>query len=255
MERGRDCRIPAQTSCDKLPMLVGAPYLYARPPQMRALLTEVCIAALMSCAVCHAAVHDDVRSAYGSGDYSKAAAALEAYAQAGYTSASILLGILQCDGKGVPRDDNAAANRFFHAASTDNADASFLAGYMVYVGRGVPRDREMAKVFLLDAVNMGSADAGALLYNQHTPASFGDIETRQLHALGAEVSQSEIGRRAAADGAARKALQARREPTQGGAEIAGDVTSSIEIAKKQCADLGFKVNTEAFGRCVLQLSK
>ncbi len=34
-----------------------------------------------------------------------------------------------------------------------------------------------------------------------------------------------------------------------------DSDKSIETAKKQCIDLGFKMNTESYGRCVLQLSK
>ncbi len=67
------------------------------------------------------------------------------------------------DGRGVPRNDQAAARWFAQAATRGHAKAQANLGMMFILGRGVPKDIAAARRFLAQAAQQGNETAAANL--------------------------------------------------------------------------------------------
>ena len=71
-----------------------------------------------------------------------------AAARRGYASALYNLGVVLTEGRGVPRDENQAAEYFRKAAIQGHAKAQYNLGILYQTGRGVPKDPQRARYWL-----------------------------------------------------------------------------------------------------------
>jgi len=81
---------------------------------------------------------------------------LKQKAQNGDMNAALRLGWSYLGGKGVPRDDQQAANWFHLAATKGSRDAEFALGYLYEQGRGVERDYRKAIQSYFAAASRGT---------------------------------------------------------------------------------------------------
>ena len=80
-------------------------------------------------------------------------------AQLGVASAQFEMGVCLYNGKGIPKDETAAAGWFAKAAAQGDAGAQFELGLSLFRGEGVPKDEEAAVELFSKAAAQG--DAGA----------------------------------------------------------------------------------------------
>src|ERR671916_410449 len=84
-------------------------------------------------------------------------------AEDGDAEAMFLLGIAYAQGKGLERNDTAAARWFHQAARKGHVRAKASMGYLYATGRGVRHDVVLGYVFLAQAIRQGDPLAGDLL--------------------------------------------------------------------------------------------
>jgi uncharacterized protein len=106
----------------------------------------VCAVFALICTVAAAAepTFEDGRRAYDFGEYSAAKNIWAVLAQAGDARSAASLAYLLREGKGVPRDANAAAHWYYQAALKGDATAQSALCDMHLTGEGVRRDTQMA---------------------------------------------------------------------------------------------------------------
>jgi TPR repeat protein len=107
---------------------------------------------------------------------------LQFAAEDGHLESMFLLGVAYAQGKGIERDDSAAARWFHLAARRGHVRARTSLGFLYSVGRGVRRDLVLAYVLLDQAAGEGDALASDLmirLRRQMTPPQLRDAERRR----------------------------------------------------------------------------
>jgi TPR repeat protein len=101
-----------------------------------------------------AAVTQDIdagSAAYRKGDYASALPHVRPLADQGDARAQSILGLMYLNGRGVPKDDVAAATWFRRATDQGHAPAQFNLGVMYSEGHGVARDLNAHMWFSLAA--------------------------------------------------------------------------------------------------------
>jgi uncharacterized protein len=102
-------------------------------------------------------------------------------AEDGEAESMFLLGIAYAQGKGVERNDTAAARWFHQAARRGHVRAKASMGYLYATGRGVRHDVVLGYVFLAQAIRQGDPLAGDLLTKLRrtmSPSQLRDAERR-----------------------------------------------------------------------------
>jgi len=108
---------------------------------------------------------------------------LRSAAEAGHAESMFLLGVAYAQGKGIERNDSAAARWFHQAARRAHPRARTSIGYLYSIGRGVPKDEVLAYIFMAQAVRDGDKLAQDMLArhrSQMTAAQIREAE-RRLH--------------------------------------------------------------------------
>ncbi|MEZ5847874.1 MAG: hypothetical protein R3C70_14080 [Geminicoccaceae bacterium] len=108
-------------------------------------------------------------------------AALKFAADDGQAEAMFLLGVSYAQGKGVERDDTAAARWFHQAAKRGHARARTSMGYLYSIGKGVRHDVILGFLFLTQASELGdllARDLLARLRKQMNAAQLREAEKR-----------------------------------------------------------------------------
>lgn len=102
-------------------------------------------------------------------------------AEDGDPESMFLLGIAYAQGRGVERNDTAAARWFHQAARKGHVRAKTSMGYLYATGRGVRHDHVLGYVFLAQAVRQGDPLAGDLIIKLRrgmSPSQLKDAERR-----------------------------------------------------------------------------
>lgn len=100
---------------------------------------------------------DHAKNAVSLGDFSRAAQFYEKAADAGNSSAMILLGDLYANGRGVKTDYNQAAKLYQNAQKAGHTAAAGRLAYMTIQGWGVPKSVSKGVELLQAAANKGDA--------------------------------------------------------------------------------------------------
>jgi hypothetical protein len=130
------------------------------PDQIR---TPVTATAPVPASAGPAAPADDPIAAYESGDYVRARALLEPRANAGDPTAQLFMGDLYKNGRGVPKDEEAAYAWTRMAADQGDARGQTALAAMMQAGSGTPRDDAGALVWLEKAAQQELALAQSAL--------------------------------------------------------------------------------------------
>jgi len=102
---------------------------------------------------------DDGTAAYAAGDYRTAYRKWFPLADRGDAKAQYNLGVIHANGKGVPRNYDAAVKWYRKAAEFGHAGAQFGLGSCYFLGRGVPENHVTAYMWLLLAKSGGHKKA------------------------------------------------------------------------------------------------
>ncbi len=116
---------------------------------------------------------DDGTAAYAAGDYRTAYRKWFPLADRGDAKAQYNLGVIHANGKGVPRNYEAAAKWYRKAAELGHAGAQFGLGSCYFLGRGVPENHVRACLWLILAKSGGHKKALAnieIVEKRMTPA-------------------------------------------------------------------------------------
>lgn len=106
---------------------------------------------------------------------------LRSAAEGGHAESMFLLGVAYAQGKGVERNDTAAARWFHQAARRAHPRARTSIGYLYSIGRGVPKDEVLAYIFMAQAVRDGDKLAHDMLVRhrgQMKPSQIKEAERR-----------------------------------------------------------------------------
>jgi len=110
---------------------------------------------------------------------------LQLRAEDGDAEAMFLLGVAYAQGRGVERNEVAAARWFHQAARKGHMRAKTSMGYLYATGRGVRNDPILGYVFLAQAVRQGdplAADLLTRLRRTMGPVQLREAERRVLEA-------------------------------------------------------------------------
>ena len=112
------------------------------------------LSAALTASFCFATPLADANAAYQSGDFERAISLAKPLASEGSADAQYLVGLMFWRGRGVNRDDGAAAEWFAKAVTQNHKDALNDLGTMYRDGEGVGKDEQRAfKLFALAAEN------------------------------------------------------------------------------------------------------
>ena len=106
-------------------------------------------------------------------------------AEDGHAESMFLLAVAYAQGKGVERNDTAAARWFLQAARKGHMRAQTSIGYLYATGRGVKHDLVLGSVFLSRAARDGDPLANDLLIKVRkgmSPAQLKEAEQRAREA-------------------------------------------------------------------------
>jgi uncharacterized protein len=106
-------------------------------------------------------------------------------AEDGNAEAMFLLGVAYAQGRGVDRNDTAAARWFHQATRKGHVRAKASMGYVYATGRGVRRDPVLGYIFLTQAVQQAdplAADLLTKLRRTMSPAQLKEAERRAMEA-------------------------------------------------------------------------
>jgi len=110
---------------------------------------------------------------------------LREQAEDGHAESMFLLAVAHAQGKGVERNDTAAARWFLQAARKGHLRAKTSIGYLYATGRGVKHDLVLGFIFLSRAAREGDPLANDLLIkirNGMSPAQLKEAEQRAREA-------------------------------------------------------------------------
>lgn len=102
-------------------------------------------------------------------------------AEDGHAESMFLLGVAYAQGRGVEKNDSAAARWFHQAARRGHARARTSMGYLYSIGRGVRHDLILAYLFISQAMAEGDVlakDMMTKLRKQMNPAQIKEAEKR-----------------------------------------------------------------------------
>lgn len=108
---------------------------------------------------------------------------LQLRAEDGNAESMFLLGVAYAQGRGVDRNDTAAARWFHQAARKGHVRAKASMGYLYATGRGVRRDPVLGYIFLSQAVRNGDPLAGDLLTKLRRSMSPSQLKEAERRAL------------------------------------------------------------------------
>lgn len=108
-------------------------------------------------------------------------ATLRFAAEDGHAESMFLLGVAYAQGRGVEKNDSAAARWFHQAARRGHSRARTSMGYLYSIGRGVRHDLILAYLFISQALEEGDVLAKDMmnkLRKQMNPAQIKEAEKR-----------------------------------------------------------------------------
>ena len=106
-------------------------------------------------------------SAYSKGDYATALQVWKPIAERGHTHASMGLGRMYRDGKGVPQDYKTAIKYYNTAVRNGSAEAMVNIGWFYYHGKGFTQNYHTATKWFTVAAERGNAPAQSRLGNSN----------------------------------------------------------------------------------------
>lgn len=116
---------------------------------------------------------DDAALAIDRKDYSRAAQLLEPLAEAGDSTAQMLLGNLYNRGEGVPENPSTAVKWLRKAAEQSVSLAQVGLGFALYSGRGVEQNKVEAAKWFTNAAEQDEPDAQAMLAHMYAAGEGG----------------------------------------------------------------------------------
>jgi TPR repeat protein len=122
------------------------------------LTTALLLTGAIAADACASAGTEVARRAYDKGNYAEALKQLQPLAEAGDTSAQVLLGRMLADGKGVPQDDAQAAQWYWKAATAGDTQAQTLLSAAYTDGKGVNISQVMADYWQWKAATNQAAE-------------------------------------------------------------------------------------------------
>src|SRR2546428_4940779 len=103
------------------------------------------------------------KRAYEQGDYATALKELTPLAEQGSAEAQVLLGLMQFEGQGVPRDSSQALKWYKAAAEQGNPEGQLQLGLMYLMGIALARNTPQALKLLKLSADQGTRDAQVFL--------------------------------------------------------------------------------------------